>query len=77
MKTAWLFPGQASQKVGMGKDLFDQTDLGRQYFERANEIMGCDIQTIIFHGPEDTLKQTQYTQPSFYIVSVILGELLK
>ncbi len=77
MKTAWLFPGQASQKVGMGKDLFDQTDLGRQYFERANEIMGCDIQTIIFYGPEDTLKQTRYTQPSIYIVSVILGELLK
>ena len=77
MKAAWLFPGQASQKVGMGKDLFDQTDLGKHYFECANEIMGCDIQSIIFDGPEDTLKQTQYTQPSIYIVSVILGELLK
>ena len=77
MKAAWLFPGQASQKVGMGKDLFDQTDLGKHYFECANEIMGCDIQSIIFNGPEDTLKQTQYTQPSIYIVSVILGELLK
>ena len=77
MKAGWLFPGQASQKVGMGKDLFDQTDLGKHYFECANEIMGCDIQSIIFDGPEDTLKQTQYTQPSIYIVSVILGELLK
>ena len=48
MKAAWLFPGQASQKVGMGKDLFDQTDLGKHYFECANEIMGCDIQSIIF-----------------------------
>jgi len=77
MKTAWLFPGQASQKVGMGKDLFDQTELGKQYFNQANDIMGCDIQSIIFDGPEDTLKQTQFTQPSIYIVSVILGELLK
>ncbi len=77
MKTAWLFPGQASQKVGMGKDLFDQTELGKQYFNQANGIMGCDIQSIIFDGPEDTLKQTQFTQPSIYIVSVILGELLK
>ena len=77
MKTSWLFPGQASQKVGMGKDLFDQTELGKQYFNQANDIMGCDIQSIIFDGPEDTLKQTQFTQPSIYIVSVILGELLK
>ena len=77
MKTSWLFPGQASQKVGMGKDLFDQTELGKQYFNQANGIMGCDIQSIIFDGPEDTLKQTQFTQPSIYIVSVILGELLK
>ncbi|HIA95295.1 MAG TPA: malonyl CoA-acyl carrier protein transacylase, partial [Candidatus Marinimicrobia bacterium] len=46
MKAAWLFPGQASQKVGMGKDLFDQTDLGKHNFECANEIMGCDIQSI-------------------------------
>jgi len=77
MKIAWLFPGQASQKVGMGKDLFEQSELGKQYFSQANDIMECDIQSIIFDGPEDILKQTQYTQPAIYIVSVILGELLK
>ena len=77
MKSAWLFPGQASQYVGMGKDIFDHTDLGKHYFECANDIMECDIQSIIFYGPEEKLKQTQYTQPAIYIVSVILGELLK
>ena len=77
MNTAWIFPGQASQKVGMALDLFENSTLGKDYFQKANEIMGCDIQSIIFNGPEETLKQTQYTQPAIYIVSVILGELLK
>ena len=77
MKSAWLFPGQASQYVGMGKDIFDHTDLGKHYFECANDVMECDIQFIIFYGPKEKLKQTQYTQPAIYIVSVILGELLK
>ena len=61
----------------MGKDIFDHTDLGKHYFECANDIMECDIQSIIFYGPKEKLKQTQYTQPAIYIVSVILGELLK
>ncbi|MEA1881489.1 MAG: ACP S-malonyltransferase [Candidatus Marinimicrobia bacterium] len=77
MGLAFLCPGQASQKVGMGLNLCHNTKLGKQYFEKANEIMGVDIQDIIFNGPEDTLKQTQYTQPAIYIVSVIIGELLK
>ena len=61
----------------MGHDLYEITDLGKQYFDQANDILGMDIQDIIFNGPEDTLKQTQYTQPAIYIVSVIIGELLK
>jgi [acyl-carrier-protein] S-malonyltransferase len=61
----------------MGKDIFDHTDLGKHYFECANDIMECDIQSIIFNGPNEKLKQTQYTQPAIYIVSVILGELIK
>ncbi|MEE8436761.1 MAG: ACP S-malonyltransferase [Candidatus Neomarinimicrobiota bacterium] len=76
MKTAFLFPGQASQKIGMGHDLFEGTELGRNYFKRANEIMGLDLQDIIFNGPDDKLKQTRFTQPAIYLVSVILGLLI-
>ena len=75
-KIGWLFPGQASQKVGMGQDLHSETEIGRKCFEKAQEIMECDIQSIIFKGPEDILKQTEYTQPAIYTVSVILGYLL-
>jgi [acyl-carrier-protein] S-malonyltransferase len=75
-KTAWLFPGQASQKVGMGKDLFEETELGFKLFEVSNDIMKFDIKNIIFNGPEELLKKTQYTQPALFIVSVIIGKLL-
>jgi [acyl-carrier-protein] S-malonyltransferase len=74
--SAWLFPGQASQKVGMGLDLFESTEIGLKYFNQANEIMGYDIQDIIFNGPEETLRKTEYTQPAIYIVSVIIGQIL-
>ena len=74
--TGWLFPGQASQKVGMGLDLKENSEKARKYFEMSNEIMECDIQSIIFDGPEEKLKRTEYTQPAIYIVSAIMGYLL-
>ena len=61
MSVAFLCPGQASQKVGMGFNLYNKTKLGKKYFDIANDIMGLDIQNIIFNGPEEELKQTQYT----------------
>ena len=76
MKTAWIFPGQGSQYIGMGKDLYEKTELGKKYFNIAKEILGYDVQSIIFNGPEDLLNNTKYTQPSIFIISVILGKIL-
>jgi len=72
----WLFPGQGSQHVGMGLDLKKNSEKAKKYFDISNEIMNCDIQSIIFNGPEELLKKTEYTQPAIYIVSVITGYLL-
>ena len=74
--TGWLFPGQGSQYVGMGLDLRENSEKAKEYFDRANEIMNCDFQSIIFNGPEELLKKTEHTQPAIYIVSVITGYLL-
>ena len=76
MGIGFLCSGQASQKVGMGLDLYENSTLGKQFFDTANDIMGVDIQHIIFNGPEEELKQTQFTQPAIYIVSVIIGMLM-
>ena len=72
----WLFPGQGSQNVGMGLDLKENSEKAKEYFDISNEIMNCDIQSIIFNGPEELLKKTEHTQPAIYIVSVITGYLL-
>ena len=73
MKNSWIFPGQASQKIGMGKDLYDKTEIGKKYYNIANEILNADIQSISFNGPEEILKKTKYTQPAIFIVSAIIG----
>ncbi len=76
MSLAFLCPGQGSQNVGMGSDFYYQSNLAKNYFNTANEILDADIQSIMFKGPEEILKQTQYTQPALYILSVIIGTLL-
>jgi len=76
MSLAFLCPGQGSQKIGMGQDIFENSDLAKSHFTTANDILDVDIQDIMFNGPEETLKQTQYTQPALYIVAVTIGLLL-
>jgi [acyl-carrier-protein] S-malonyltransferase len=75
MKKAYVFPGQGSQFTGMGKDLYEQSDKAKAMFERANEILGFDIKTIMFEGSAEDLKQTNVTQPAIFIHSVILATL--
>jgi [acyl-carrier-protein] S-malonyltransferase len=75
-KIAFLCPGQASQIVGMGGDLFEAFPQARARFQQADEILGAPLSTICFEGPEETLKQTRYTQPALYVHSAIVAELL-
>lgn len=75
-KIAFLCPGQASQVVGMGSDLFHAFPQAKERFQQADEILGVPLSTTCFQGPEETLKQTKYTQPALYVHSAIVAELL-
>ena len=73
---AYVFPGQGAQFSGMGKDLYDNSELARSLFAKANEILGFDIQSIRFDGSDDALKQTNVTQPAIFLHSTILAACL-
>lgn len=74
-KTAWIFPGQGSQKIGMGADLFAQSELKAQ-LELAEKILGWSVPEICNH-PDDKISQTLYTQPGLYVVETLLVDHLK
>ena len=77
MKTAFIFPGQGAQAVGMGKDFYDNFDAARKLFDEADEALGYSIKKMCFEGSEDDLKLTANTQPAILVVSVIVSEILK
>lgn len=68
---AFVFPGQGSQFVGMGKDLYDNNPLAKELFDKANEILGFKITDIMFAGTDEQLKETKVTQPAVFLHSVI------
>ncbi len=76
-KTAFVFPGQGAQAVGMGKDAYEAFESSRAVFEQADEALGFKLSDIIFNGPDDLLKQTVNTQPALLTVSVALLKALE
>src|SRR5262249_24011514 len=67
---AWVFPGQGSQAVGMGRDLYERYDAAREIFDAADEALGFPLSRICFEGPEEELKQTINTQPAIMTASI-------
>src|SRR5437773_12030725 len=73
---AFLFPGQGSQSVGMGKELSGKYAIARQTFEEADEALGIKLSQLCFEGPEDQLRLTENTQPAILTVSVAAWRVL-
>ena len=73
---AYVFPGQGAQFTGMGLDLYEKSPLAKEYFEKANTILGFSITDIMFQGTAEQLKETKVTQPAIFLHSVILAKVL-
>ena len=74
MKKIYVFPGQGAQFVGMGKNLYYDSNLAKNLFEKANTILGFRITDLMFNGTDEDLKQTKVTQPAIFLHSVILAQ---
>jgi len=75
-KTAWIFPGQGSQYVGMGRDLCERYEEARLTFEQAERVLGSNLRRLMFEGPEETLKRTEHAQQAIFVHSVALSRVL-
>ncbi len=72
-----VFPGQGSQKVGMGSDFYNKFEYTKVLFKKADDILGYKISDLILNGPSEKLNQTTYTQPAIYLIGYIICEILK
>ncbi|HEX6983538.1 MAG TPA: ACP S-malonyltransferase [Balneolaceae bacterium] len=77
MATAYLFPGQGSQFVGMGQSHYDENAAFAELVDRANDVLGFDLKAIMFEGPQEKLKQTEFTQPAIFLHSIALYNTLE
>jgi len=77
MKTAFLFPGQGAQTVGMGQDFADAFPACAQLFEKANQIVGYDLRSICFNGPQEKLNSTTVSQPAIFVTSAVILDRLR
>ena len=76
MSKAYLFPGQGAQFPGMGKDLYEKNTEAKALFDKADEVLGFSLSTIMFEGTAEELKETKVTQPAIFTLSVIMANLL-
>jgi [acyl-carrier-protein] S-malonyltransferase len=76
-KKAFIFPGQGSQYVGMSKDLYENSVEAKEMIKTAEEAIGVSLSHLMFNGPEESLKQTDITQPAIFVHSVVLASLIR